>query len=141
MAEADFEFQALPFDQAVKFFRQKGLRRGFDYRDVWQAEHQRAFTVAKAMTVELLEDIRNVVDQASPRASPSRISAQKLEPILKARGWWGRRPMEDPLTGKTRDVQLGSVRRLQIIYDTNLRTAAMSNCRCTVASGLRISAR
>lgn len=30
----NFAFQALPFDQAVKFFRQKGLARGFDYRDV-----------------------------------------------------------------------------------------------------------
>ncbi|MGH8012574.1 MAG: phage minor head protein [Candidatus Binataceae bacterium] len=47
----------------------------------------------------------------------------KLDPILKARGWWGRRPMEDPLTGETRDVQLGSARRLGIIYDINLRTS------------------
>lgn len=31
--------------------------------------------------------------------------------------------MDDPLTGETKSVQLGSDRRLRTIYDTNMRTA------------------
>ncbi|MDN4346259.1 phage minor head protein, partial [Citrobacter freundii] len=30
---------------------------------------------------------------------------------------------DDPLTGETRTVQLGSDRRMRVIYDTNMRTA------------------
>ncbi|MGH7986229.1 MAG: hypothetical protein ACREQX_08090 [Candidatus Binataceae bacterium] len=75
------------------------------------------------MTTDLLENIRKVVDQAVGEGIAFKDFRAKLEPILKARGWCGRRPMEDPLTGKTREVQLGSVRRLGIIYDTTLRTS------------------
>jgi len=47
----------------------------------------------------------------------------ELAPELQRRGWWGRQEMRDPDTGETREVQLGSPRRLKVIYDTNLRTA------------------
>lgn|GEM_PF-1600524 len=120
---ADFDFAALPPEEAVEFFRKKGYQVGFDWRDVWQQEHQRAFTVAKAMTVDLLQDIRAVVDKAIAEGIDFQDFRENLEPILRARGWWGRQEMVDPLTGKKRDVQLGSARRLQIIYDTNLRTS------------------
>lgn len=122
-APEDFEFHALPFEQAVKFFRAKGLKAGFDYRDVWQQEHQRSFTVAKAMTVDLLQDIRGAVDQAIADGIDFEDFRNNLEPILKAKGWWGQRLMRDPLTGEKRQVELGSSRRLGIIYDTNLRTS------------------
>ncbi len=48
---------------------------------------------------------------------------KELEPLLRKKGWWGRRTVTDPLTGETRTVQLGSPRRLRIIYDTNIRMA------------------
>jgi hypothetical protein len=120
---ADFDFEALSPEEAVEFFRAKGYAIGFDWRDVWQAEHQRAFTVAKAMTVDLLEDIRGVVDKAIAEGIDFKDFQEHLEPILRARGWWGRALMMDPLTGEKREVQLGSARRLGIIYDTNLRTS------------------
>lgn len=122
-SQDDFDFEALPFEASVEFFRRKGLAIGFDYRDVWQAEHQRAFTVAKAMTADLLQDIRGVIDKAIAEGIAFEDFRRELEPILRARGWWGRAEMTDPLTGEKRNVQLGSVRRLGIIYDTNLRTS------------------
>ncbi|MGH7840800.1 MAG: phage minor head protein, partial [Candidatus Binataceae bacterium] len=118
-----YDFTALPPEDAVNYFRAKGFKLGFDWRDVWQDEHARAFTVAKAMTVDLLEDIRDVVDQAIANGIAFEDFRDNLEPILRARGWWGRQLMTDPLTGAAREVQLGSVRRLGIIYDTNLRTS------------------
>ena len=47
--------------------------------------------------------------------------AASLEPRLKAKGWWGRRVV-DPDRG-AEIVQLGSPRRLQTIYRTNLDDA------------------
>src|SRR5690606_6618089 len=40
-----------------------------------------------------------------------------------AKGWWGRKAMTDPLTGKTIIAQLGSPGRLQTIFRTNMQTA------------------
>jgi SPP1 gp7 family putative phage head morphogenesis protein len=119
----DFSFAALPPEEAIEYFRRKGFEIGFDWRDIWQDEHARAFTVAKAMTLGLLTDIRDVVDKAIADGIAFEDFRDNLEPVLRARGWWGRAEMTDPLTGEARDVQLGSYRRLGIIYDTNLRTS------------------
>lgn len=115
--------RALPPEKAVEFFRQKGFKIGFDHRDVWQAEHQAAFTVAKAMQLDLLRDIREQVDAAIELGTSFQEFRDTLKPNLVKRGWWGRATMLDPLTGEVKDVQLGSTRRLKVIYDTNLRQA------------------
>jgi hypothetical protein len=39
------------------------------------------------------------------------------------KGWWGKKEMTDPLTGKTVNAQLGSDRRLKTIYSVNMRSA------------------
>ncbi|MBH2032401.1 MAG: hypothetical protein I8H73_06070 [Pseudomonadales bacterium] len=114
---------ALPPKEAVEYFQQKGFAIGFDYRDVWQAQHQAAFTVAKVTQLDLLQDIRAAVDAALKDGTTLQQFQKTLTPTLQAKGWWGRKPMTDPLTGEARDVQLGSPRRLKTIYDTNLRTA------------------
>ena len=114
---------ALPPEEAIEYFRQKGFAIGFDHRDVWQAQHQAAFTVAKVMQLDLLQDIRAEVDRALVEGTTLRDFQQRLTPTLQAKGWWGRQPLRDPLTGETPEVQLGSPRRLKTIYDTNLRTA------------------
>lgn len=109
--------------EAVEFFRQKGFRIEFDYRDVWQEEHQGAFTVAKAMSIDLLRDIRAAVDDALANGTTFETFQAELTPRLIKRGWWGQKEMTDPLTGERKRVQLGSPRRLELIYDTNLRQA------------------
>jgi hypothetical protein len=113
----------LPPEEAIDFFRQKGYRVGFDYRDVWQQEHQAAFTVAKAMQVDLLAVIREQVDAAIELGITVQEFRDTLKPNLVRRGWWGRAEMADPITGETKAVQLGSNHRLKVIYDTNLRQA------------------
>lgn len=113
----------LPPKEAIAFFEQKGYAIGFNWQDVWQAEHQAAFTVAKVMQQDLLEDIRQELAKALADGTTYETFAKRLTPTLKDKGWWGKRPMVDPLTGEEREVQLGSPRRLKVIYDTNLRTA------------------
>ena len=110
-------------EEAIRHFRAKGFHIGFDWRDTAAATHLRSFTVAKAMEIDLLEDIRAAVDRALADGTTFEAFQAELEPILRRRGWWGRRRMRDPLTGEERRVQLGSPRRLRTIFDTNIRTA------------------
>jgi hypothetical protein len=117
------ELKPLPPKEAVEFFRQKGFKVGFDYRDVWQSEHQAAFTVAKAMNLDILKDIRSAVDDALANGTSFEDFRKNLKPALAQKGWWGKAAMEDPHTGEASLVQLGSNRRLRTIYDTNLRTS------------------
>ncbi|KAB7624332.1 phage minor head protein [Alkalilimnicola sp. S0819] len=110
-------------EDALAYFRAKGIRPSFDHRDVWREEHANAFTVAKAMQLDLLEDMRAAVDEALTEGRTFREFARDLTPTLQRKGWWGMSDMQDPLTGEIREVQLGSPRRLRTIYRTNLRTA------------------
>ncbi|RHW17192.1 hypothetical protein D1610_11625 [Sphingomonas gilva] len=109
--------------EALRYFRAKGLEIGFSWLDVWQEEHARSFTVAKAMTRDLLEDIRAAVDAAIAEGQTPDEFRKGLRPILEAKGWWGRKTMIDPLTAERKNVQLGSPRRLGVIYRANMRTA------------------
>lgn len=117
------EVPILPPQEALEFFRRKGLQRGFAWQDVWQQEHVRAFTVAKAMSYDVLEDIRGAVDRAIAEGETLEQFRQQLRPRLEARGWWGRKSMIDPADGVAKDVQLGSPRRLKTIFQVNMRMA------------------
>lgn len=109
--------------QAVAFFRNKGLQDTFAWQDMLHWMHDNAFTVAKMMDLDLLADVKGYVDRAIAEGWTRQRFIDELRPLLARRGWWGRAEMADPVTGEIREVQLGSVRRLGIIYDTNLRTA------------------
>lgn len=108
---------------AIAYFRQKGLKTGFDYRDVWQDEHAKAFTVAKMMSRDLLETTRAAVDKAITDGQTFEQFKKGLKPTLQAAGWWGKQEMTDPLTGEGKLVQLGSDRRLRTIFAVNTRVA------------------
>jgi len=109
--------------EALNYFRAKKLKPSFSYLDIWKEEHAISFTVAKAMQVDILQDIRNSVDEALAHGKTFREFQKELIPTLQKKGWWGRKEMVDPLTGKAREVQLGSPRRLRTIYNANMRTA------------------
>lgn len=110
-------------EAAVRFFRKKGLRRTFSWQDIWQEEHDAAFTVAKMMDIDLLRDVRDAVDYAIAKGETFADFRRKLEPELVRRGWWGQAEMLDPLTDELKHVQLGSVRRLETIFRTNMQMA------------------
>ncbi|MGH8530638.1 MAG: phage minor head protein, partial [Nevskiales bacterium] len=110
---AEPRLQAVQPAEAIAFFRAKGYKIGFDWRDVYQAEHQNSFTVAKAMQIELLQDIRGELQKSLADGTTFEQFQTALKPKLVARGWWGRAQMTDPKTGETKEVQLGSTRRLK----------------------------
>lgn len=121
-----FEFKPLPHREAIEYFKSKGFAaqlQRFHHLDHWREEHARNWVVAKAMR----DDVSVAIRQAMTRAlEEGRTMAQfqaELKPTLEKLGWWGRQEMLDPLTGETKEVQLGSMRRLKVIFDTNMRTA------------------
>lgn len=114
---------AFPPKEALDWFKKKGLQPGFDYRDVWKEEHSNAFTVAKMLNADLLVEVRAMVEQALEQGQTYQQFAAVLKPLLVKSGWWGIQDMDDPLTGETKPVQLGSEGRIKIIYRTNMRTA------------------
>jgi hypothetical protein len=117
------EFTSEPAPEVLRYFRAKRLTPSFDWRDVWANEHAVAFTVAKAVKLDVLETLRQAVDDAIAKGETFASFRANLEPKLRALGWWGRKDMVDPETGKEAPAQLGSPRRLRTIYNANIRSA------------------
>lgn len=120
-----FSFNQPPED-ALKFFRAKGLKTSFAWQDMLHEAHDDAFTVAKMMDLDMLADVKAAVDEALATGKTKAWFRDQLEPMLKAKGWWGKGTMIDPATGEEREVQLGSPRRLKTIFQVNLRTSYMA---------------
>lgn len=115
----------LPPERAVEYFRSKGYELSWNWHDLDGLAHARAFTVAKAMRLEILHDIRQAVDRALVEGQTLAQFRRDLEPRLKARGWWGRQIIVDS-QGNAQRVELGSPWRLKTIYQTNMQTAFMA---------------
>ena len=121
---ADLErIPALTPDEAIRFFEQKSDLPSFAWQDVFQEDHARAFTVAKAMNRDVLTAIREALDQAIKEGLTVEQFRDRLRPKLEALGWWGRQTMLDPLDGQFKQVQLGSPSRLNTIFRVNMRSA------------------
>lgn len=106
---------------AIDFLRGKGMAITDNWFDMWQDAHSRSFTVANVAKMDILQDIRDMVDQALDEGTTLREFQKQLKPKLKAKGWWGEVTDSD---GKK--TQLGSPYRLKTIYQTNLQTAYMA---------------
>ncbi|MEW9304722.1 phage head morphogenesis protein [Labrys neptuniae] len=123
MAEADLI--PLPPREAIAAFKARGgqLAPTFSWEDAWQEDHARSFTVAKSTGFDILNDIYSSLEEALKEGKTVRDFAKDLTPVLQAKGWWGKKSVTDPLTGAIDEVQLGSPRRLQTIFDTNMRVS------------------
>ncbi len=78
---------SLPFDEAIRFFRQKLNIKS----DVWSAlyaeEHDHAFTVAGVMRDDMLEDFRTAIDQAIAEGSTYQTFLSDFDTIVAKYGW------------------------------------------------------
>ena len=115
----------LPFDEAIKFFQNKGYAISPEsWRDVWQAAHAKAFTVARVTQMDVLMDIREEAQKALDEGISLGQFKKDLRKTLERKGWFAP-------TGEDAIVTLpdGTVRkrltpwRLETIYRTNLQTA------------------
>lgn len=106
----------------VDYFRSKGYNITWDWHEAWEVAHARAFTVAKAVRMDVLSGIRQELDKAIAKGTTRRQFVRDMEPTLQRLGWWGRR-IAGQREGPSRVIQLGSPHRLRTIFDTNVRTA------------------
>jgi SPP1 gp7 family putative phage head morphogenesis protein len=114
----------LPPQEAIDAFAKRGaLVESFSWKDLWQEQHTRMFTVAKSAGFDVLDDIRQAVEQALADGTTLKDFSKQLQPVLAAKGWWGEKTATDPQTGEETEVQLGSPRRLATIFNTNLRVS------------------
>lgn len=111
----------LPPEKAIEYFKSKGYTFSWDWYDTWQEAHAKAFTVAKAMRMDILQDIRDMVQKSLDEGITFQQFKKELEPKLRAKGWWGKMIIGDETGAQA--VQLGSPYRLKTIYQTNLQTA------------------
>lgn len=115
----------LPPKDAISYLESKGAKITFNWHEVWQASQAQAFTVANVARLDVLEDIRGALKQALAEGRTQKMFAKDLEPVLRAKGWWGKRT-EVGADGKERQVQMGSPARLKLIYRQNMQTAYMA---------------
>ena len=75
------------------------------------------------MERDLLDFFRESVTRAIEDGIPFEQFQKQITPRLQERGWWGEKQLADPKTGKITKVQLGSPSRLDLIYQSNMRSA------------------
>ncbi|MDR8533008.1 phage head morphogenesis protein [Serratia nevei] len=112
----------LPPKEAVAYFRAKGYNISWNWYEQLTDAHARAFTVAKAARMDVLTTLRTEVDRAIHDGITRDEFINTLTPRLQKLGWWGKQIAVDS-QGNAKAIQLGSPRRLALIYDVNTRAA------------------
>ena len=112
-------------EQAIAYLKAKGYAITWNWQEMLDQAHDQAFTVAKAMRLDLLSDIRAALETALQDGQTLQQFIETLQPVLEAQGWWGKQVIVDG-AGNAELVQLGSPRRLKTIYQTNLQSAYMA---------------
>lgn len=110
--------------EVPRYFASKGLRPSFSYLDVSAEEHARAFTVAKAVDLELLAAFRDSIGRAIAGGQSFETWRRQLHPDLVRLGWDRPRRVADPRRRMPdRVVNFTAPGRLQNIFSSNMRAA------------------
>lgn len=106
MTKASVEYGALPFKEAIYFFRQKLNIPTEQFDDLWKDQHARGFMVAGAMKADLLTDLRGAVDKIISAGGTLADFRKDFDEIVEQSGW---------------RYKGGRNWRTKVIYNTNLR--------------------
>lgn len=112
-------------ERAIEYFRAKGYAFSWSWQDLWQEAQAKAFTVAKVMRADVLEDIREHVDRAVANGTTLQEFKRNLGGRLAAKGWMGSDWVIDEVSGEIQGKQL-TPRRLKTIYQSNTQSAYMA---------------
>lgn len=115
----------LPPKDAIRYFESKGYAITFNWHDLWEKAHAQAFTVTGVARLDVLQDIRNGLATALREGKTERWFMQQMEPVLRRKGWCGKRKESGP-DGAPRTVRMGSPARLRLIFRQNMQSAFMA---------------
>ena len=109
-------------ERAIAYLEAKGMKITFDWHEMLDDAHNKAFTVAKCLRLDILQDLRDAVGEVMDKGLTYQDFKRNLEPTLRAKGWWGYQEVLNKATGELRMAQLGSPRRLELIYEQNVQS-------------------
>ncbi|WP_293766605.1 phage minor head protein [uncultured Aquitalea sp.] len=123
ISQVDLAFAiGLPPEEAIAYFESKGFAISFKWQDVWAEAQAKAFTVAGVTKLDVLTDIRGALDSALKSGETLASFQSQLQPLLEAKGWWGKGRIVDQETGEIHGKRLNP-RRLETIFRTNLQSS------------------
>ena len=125
-AQAFAALRRLPPEQALAYLQGRGqITQTWSWADLRAEEHALQFTVSRLASVDLLAELRQlIIDSVEGDLSRSDFIRDAREALSK-KGWWGLNEVQDPATGETVTTRFNPT-RLKLIYDTNLRQAAVA---------------
>jgi uncharacterized protein with gpF-like domain len=77
--------------EALAYLKDKSLKPAFSYKDVWHEEHATAFTVAKAVQLDVMTDLRGAIVDAMEKGQSFESFKKNIKPVLQQKGWRGKK--------------------------------------------------
>ena len=110
-------------EEIVDFFKSKGLKTSFNWHEVYEDAHATAFTVAKMTELDLLSDTKKLLERAIENGESFSTFKKDAKKLFSQKGWSGFKELKDPKTGEIIKAELGTPRRMKLIYDCNMNSA------------------
>lgn len=125
-AQAFAALRRLTPEGALAWLRDRGqITQTWSWADLQAEEHALQFTVSRLASVDLLAELRQmIIDSVAGDLSRTDFM-RDARSALARKGWWGTSELEDPATGEVVTTTFNP-QRLKLIYDTNLRQAAVA---------------
>ncbi len=115
----------LPPRDAVAYLESKGITPTRHWYDVWQEAQAKSVTVSGMTRLDLLEDVKAGLVDAVKNGKTEKMFIDDLAPILRAKGWTGKRQKIDPKTGEVTEKGPDLPARLSLIFTQNVQSAYM----------------
>ena len=110
-------------EEIVDYFKSKGLKTSYNWHEVYEEAHAKAFTVAKMTDMDLLKDTHDMLTKAIKEGWSAGHFQKEASELFKKKGWDGLREVKNPNTGETETVELGTPRRIKNIFQSNINSA------------------
>lgn len=115
----------LPPRDAVAYLESKGITPTRNWHDIWQEAQAKSVTVAGMTRLDLLEDVKAGLVEAVKNGKTEKMFVDDLAPILRAKGWTGKRQSINPKTGEVTEKGPNLPARLSLIFFQNVQSAYM----------------
>jgi SPP1 gp7 family putative phage head morphogenesis protein len=125
-AQAFAALRRLMPEGALAWLRERGqITQTWSWADLSAQEQALQFTVSRLASVDLLAELRQMIIDSVEGDLTRTDFVRDARAALARKGWWGTSEVEDPVTGETVTTTFNPT-RLKLIYDTNVRQAAVA---------------